>query len=225
MKLSGSVRVLVVLLLVLALVPVTAEAQARKKKKKKKASSSDTAVVEVVEMFEQNQLADLVAAVNEAKADDAVVNGDAVYLQGLALERLQKPAEARVAYADLAARPEADVWHWVGRSASALADGDTTAALEAANRAVETSGDNEYTHYQRGLVLVKRAEYGPAAEAFVRTLQIDGDFAYAHYYAGMSYHQVRNLMATGDHLRRFLQLVPEAPEKLAVQSILATIGG
>lgn len=228
MSSSRFVRTAIVVLLVLALVPLAVDAQEqqqKKKKKKKKKSSDDAVVVEVVPMFEANELEDLVAAVDAAREGGATIAGDAVFMEGLAYEKLQRTGEARATYAQLAARSEDDVWHWVGASAEKLIAGDTAAALEAAARAVEMAPRNELAHYQHGLVRVKRAEYAPAAEAFTRMLEIDGDFAYGHYYAGMSYHQVRNLMAAGNHLRRFLELAPEAPEKLAVQSILATISG
>lgn len=227
MKISRAARIAIVLLLVVALVPLTADAQDQKKKKKKKKAAAEAEVVQVAEagqMFERNELEALVAEVETAAAEGRVAS-DALYFEALARQKLEQPVAARRSYAALAARPETEVWHWIGASATALLDEERCEALEAADEAVELAPDNRLAHYQRGLVLVDREEFQEAAAAFTRVLEIDGDFAYAHYYAGMSHHQVRNLMAAGNHLRRFLELAPEAPEKLEVQSILATIGG
>ena len=145
---------------------------------------------------------------------------------GLAHEALQQTEPALQSYsAIVAARPETDVWHWIGDSARALATGDVEAAVAASGRAVEIDGSNKYSHYQRGLALSHLRAYQPAAEAFVRVLEIDGNFAYGHYYAALSYYQVRSLVAATNHFERFLELAPDAPERIQVEGVLAALRG
>lgn len=217
-------QVATIALLVLALVPATAHAQDQKTKKKKK-KKPPAVTVEVFDMYDRAQFEELAAKVDEARAGGAEINPDAEYLDGLTRQRLEQHAEARKDFAALAKRPEDDAWHWIGESARLALGDETGPALEAANKAVELAPANKLAHYQKARVLTQRGEHAAAAAAYVEALMIDGDFAYAHYYAGMSYHESGNLVAAANHLTRFLQLAPDAPEKIQVQGILATIRG
>lgn len=217
-----------VVLLVLALVPALAIAQDAKKKKKKTppATTTETEITltaaETLPLLNKGAYDEAIALVTAA-GDGA--GPDALYVEGLAFEGKRAAGDAVAVYQRLAARPEDDTWHWIGESARALANGDAGGAVSAADRAVEVDAANKYAHYQRGRALVVRKDFAASAGSFVRVLEIDGDFAYGHYWAGMSYYQSKNLVAAGNHLTRFLQLAPEAPERLQVQGILATLRG
>lgn len=222
-------RVALVAMLVLV-IPVAALAQDTTKKKKKKKNSSPPPAEAPVTLT----AAELVPLLDKGAYDEAITMAadagdgagpDAVFVQGLAFEGKKARADAVAAYERLQAKPETDAWHWIGESADVLAGGEVDAAIGAAARAVEIDGGNKFAHFQHGRALVGGKDYAASAAAFVDTLEIDGNFAYAHYWAGMSYYQTKNLVAAGNHLTRFLQLAPEAPERLQVQGILATLRG
>lgn len=229
MKTSRWLQAALVLLLVVALVPVVADAQQDQKKKKKKKKAPEAAVeetvVDVESLYDSGSYAEVVAKVSKAQEGGAKVNAEALYLAGRSYEGLKETAAARSSYDELAARGAEDPWGLIGQSAAKTLAGDLPAALAAADRAVAGAASNPLAHYQKGLVLVKQRSFADAAAAFVRALELEGDFSYGHYYAGMSYHQTRNLVAAANHLRRFLELAPEAPERIEVMSILATIQG
>lgn len=219
-------RVATILLLTLALVPGAALAQEEtQKKKKKKKKKVETVTVEVFEMYDEADFEGLVAKIDEARTGGAALDPEALYIDGLTRQRLQQPAVARQDYAALAARAEDDVWHWIGESARLTVDAELEPALAAANRAVELAPSSKFARYQQGRVLTEQRQHSSAAAAYVEALKLDGEFAYAHYFAGMSYHESGNLVAAANHLRRFLELAPNAPEKVQVQGILATIQG
>jgi tetratricopeptide (TPR) repeat protein len=214
-----TLRMALVLLVVLALVPAHVEAQKKKKKKKK---TDDTDVVALYERGAYDEVADAVTRQQEA----GVTNPEALYIAGLSYEGLKKSGPATAAYTALVeATPDTDAWHWVGASARALAAGDIGAATEAATRAVQLDPGNKFGHYQRGMALSHQKVYQPAADEFVSLLEIDGGFAYGHYYAALSYYQLRSLVAATNHFERFLELAPDAPERVQVEGILAALRG
>lgn len=221
-------RAALVMLVVVALVPAFVAAQDSAKKKKKKTTPPPEETVITV------TAADVMPLLDKGAYDEAIAitadagdgaGPDALYVQGLAFEGKKAAGDAVAVYQRLAARPDADTWHWIGESARALAGGDAGGAVSAADRAVEIDGQSKYAHYQRGRALVVRRDFPASAAAFVRVLEVDGSFAYGHYWAGMSYYQTKNLVAAGNHLTRFLQLAPQAPERLQVEAILATLRG
>jgi Flp pilus assembly protein TadD len=54
-----------------------------------------------------------------------------------------------------------------------------------------------------------------------RAATLAPNHAYAHYYLGMSYNQTDRKDLSIAHLRRFLELAPDAPEAPAVRSFLS----
>ena len=60
-----------------------------------------------------------------------------IYVVAQSHERLEQGALARAAYDRLASRPETDPWHFIGRSAAQLADGQLAQGVTAAELAVK----------------------------------------------------------------------------------------
>ena len=58
-----------------------------------------------------------------------------------------------------------------------------------------------------------------------RAAELMPDHAYAHYYAGMAHQRARRLNRMTEHLREFVRLAPNAPERKAVDMLLATVRG
>jgi tetratricopeptide (TPR) repeat protein len=146
------------------------------------------------------------------------------FLVGQSYQRLSRSDDARKAYDQLAARPDSDGWHFVGRSALALLGSDANAGAEAAGQAIAHGGSIAEAYYQQGLALSMKQDMAGASAAFQKAVDLDPAWAYAHYYAGLSYAKVKRADLTASHFQTFLKLAPDAPEKPEVQSILKTLG-
>lgn len=156
-----------------------------------------------------------------AKGDEA--QPAELYLAGHSLSRLDRPDEARDAFRRLDRGDEADPLTFVSRSAIAVLDGNSDAALEHARKAGELGPEHFHAQYQLGLVLSLKDQFAEAAATLEKATQIDGNDAYAHYYAGLAYNKVRRTDKMVVHLRAFATLAPHAPERPQVQTILKTI--
>ena len=150
---------------------------------------------------------------------------DQIYLRALAHRKLNQNDDARQAFGALAAAPEGNVWGEIGRSGTALVDGNLDGAQAAARKAVEVDGNSAPARYQLGVVEAARNDQAQAAEAFARAAEIDPQMAYAHYEAGMAFYKVKRVDRMAVHFENFLKLAPEAPEAPAVQSIMRTVRG
>jgi tetratricopeptide (TPR) repeat protein len=159
----------------------------------------------------------------EAASDNAPPG--AIYTVAQSHQRLGRPDAAREAYANLAALPENDAWHFIGVSGRQLVDGDADGALQAADRAVAISDSLPEAHYQRGLVLARREDWRAAADAFNRASDLNPALAYAHYYGGLMQYRAGRPDRMAIHFEQFLKLAPEAPERPEVTQIMRTIRG
>src|SRR5262245_19739352 len=65
---------------------------------------------------------------------------DQIYLQALAHRKLNQNDDAKEAFGKLAEQGDDSAWHHVGKSGTALVDGDQTAAADEAKKAVEIDG-------------------------------------------------------------------------------------
>jgi tetratricopeptide (TPR) repeat protein len=146
-----------------------------------------------------------------------------LYLAAQSLIRVERRDEARDVYGRLGGGNEEDPWTFIGRSGAAALEGNTEAALNAAQRAVELGPDHFEAHYQLGLVRSLRNDFNGASAAFERATEIDGGHAYAHYYAGIAYAKVRRMDRAARHLRSFVSLAPQAPERPQVDAMLRTM--
>lgn len=140
----------------------------------------DTAIAQdgagVRRLFEAGQYQQVI------ESADGAGSPEALYAAAQSHQKLGAANEARETYGRLAARPEGDVWHFIGLSGQALLDDQTDAANEAARRATAMAGTLSDTHYQFGLVLAKREDWLGAAGAFDRAAELSPGYAYAHYY-------------------------------------------
>jgi len=163
-------------------------------------------------------------AIDKVKgSDDAPL--DQIYLRALAHRKLKQNDEAKQAFEKLAAEPEESAWREVGRSGTALVDGDLDAAAAEAKKAVERDDSSAPARYQLGLVEAARKNQAQAAEAFAKAAEFDPQMAYAHYEAGMAFYQVKRIDRMAVYFENFLKLAPNAPERPAVQSIMRTVRG
>ena len=170
--------------------------------------------------FESGQHQQIVAV---ALDDDSAPS--LVYLVAQSHDRQEQGAQARAAYKRLAARPETDVWHFIGRSAALLADGQPVQAVAAAEQAVRMAPTVAEGHYQLGLAEAERRDYEKAASAFAAAIAIDPMPAYAHYYAGLSFYRAERIDLMARYFESFLRLAPDAPERPQVESIMRTVRG
>jgi len=161
-----------------------------------------------------------------------------VYLVARSHDQLKQPVAARAAYERLAARPQTDPWHFIGRSAVLLTapqptqvttaanqPAATEQAVAAANRAVALGPTVAEAHFQLGLARAERRDYVRAAPAFEAAIAIDPMPAYPHYYAGLSYYQAKRIDLMAEFFESFLKLAPNAPERPQVESTMRTVRG
>jgi tetratricopeptide (TPR) repeat protein len=149
-------------------------------------------------------------------------NVESVYLAAQALVKMDNNGGAEERYNRL--RDSGDnTWKAIGDSGGKLLAGDVNGAMDAANRAVASNGDNPFAHYQLGLVAMKQNNFQRAFEALTRTTELKPDFAYAHLYAGQAAQRLKQTAKMADHFRYFLKFAPDAPERQAVQSILRSL--
>ena len=179
-------------------------------------AQDDTAVRQ---LFEGGQYQQVI----EATADAA--EPEALYVAAQSRQKLGARGEARETYGQLAARPEADVWHFIGLSGQHLLDDQTEPALAAAQQAADIDGRLPAAQYQVGLVLAKRRDWPGAAEAFDRAAALDQSHAYAYYYGGLMHYQSGRPDRMAIQFEQFLKLAPDAPERPEVLQIMRTVRG
>jgi tetratricopeptide (TPR) repeat protein len=159
-------------------------------------------------------------AVQQAQRDQG--NPESTYLAAQAFAKMNNTDAAMSEYTRLRETGD-DAWKAIGESGALLAEGNTSAAMEAAARAVAASGDNPYAHYQVGAVASRDNNFEKAAEAFGRTAELKPDFAYAHYYAALAHQRLKNIPKMSEHFEAFMRLAPDAPERNAVAAVLRTL--
>jgi tetratricopeptide (TPR) repeat protein len=170
-------------------------------------------------MFEAGKYQQVV----ETASDDAPP--PVLYTAGQSHQKLGATDQALEKYRRLADLPESDPWHFIGLSAQQLLEGQNDAALESARRAVDMAGGSAEAHYQLGLVLARREQWGEAADAFDRAADTDPANAYARYYGGLMHYRANRPDRMATRFEQFLKLAPEAPERPEVMSIMKTIRG
>jgi tetratricopeptide (TPR) repeat protein len=181
------------------------------------AAAADEAQQEAQKRFEAGQYQQVLDVASENRDDPA-----STFMAGYAASRMDNLDRAREEFSRLA---QDSVWQLIGKSAQALVDGNLDDAWRHAEEAVASGGDNPYAQYQLGMVASRRGDHERAAQAFARAAELKSDFAYAHYYAGLEYHRLRQGGTAGEHLGRFLELAPNAPEHSAIVSLMRTLRG
>ena len=150
---------------------------------------------------------------------------DQTYLRALAHRKLDQNDDAKQAFGALASAGDESAWGQIGKSGTALVDGNQDDAAAAAKKAVELDENLAQARYQLGLVESARNNQAQAAEAFAKAAELDPQMAYAHYEAGMAFYNRKRVDRIAVYFENFLKLAPNAPEKPAVQSIMRTIRG
>lgn len=181
------------------------------------ASAQDAA--EVRKLFEAGRYQQVV----EVAGPDAAP--DVVYTAAQSQQKLGATDQARELYAQLAARSDSDVWHFIGLSGQQLVSDNTDGALESARRAVRMDGGLPEAQYQLGLVLAKREAWAEAAAAFDSAATANPANAYAHYYGGLMHYRANRPDRMANRFEQFLKLAPEAPERPEVLQIMRTVRG
>jgi tetratricopeptide (TPR) repeat protein len=150
---------------------------------------------------------------------------DQIYLRALAHRKLDQNDDAKEALSKLASAGDSNAWGQIGKSGTALVDGNLDDAEAAAKKAVAVDENLAAARYQLGLVESARNNQPQAAEAFAKAAELDPQMAYAHYEAGMAFYKSKRVDRMAVYFENFLKLAPNAPEKPAVQSIMRTIRG
>ena len=158
------------------------------------------------------------------RAEQQRENPEATYFAAHALARMNDTGKAAEQYSRLRETGD-DSWKAIGESGALLTEGNTSGAMQAAERAVAANGDNPYAHYQVGTVATRQNNFDRAAEEFNRAVELKPDFAYAHYYAGLAQQRLKNIARMSAHFEAFMRLAPDAPERNAVAAILRTLRG
>jgi tetratricopeptide (TPR) repeat protein len=174
---------------------------------------------EVRKMYEAGRYQQVVEAAGGA--DSPAV----VYTAAQSHQKLGATDQARESYAALASRPEDDPWHFIGLSAQQLLDDSVDAAQESAQQAIARDSGLPEAHYQLGLVLAKRQDWGAAADAFDRAAELNPRLAYAHYYGGLMHYRAGRPDRMAINFEQFLKLAPDAPERPEVLQIMRTVRG
>jgi tetratricopeptide (TPR) repeat protein len=174
---------------------------------------------EVRKMFEAGQYQLAIESAGSAGSPEAV------YTAAQSHQKLGATDQARETYGQLAARPEDDVWHFIGLSGQQLLDDQADAAVESARNAAAMADHLPEVHYQLGLALAKRQDWRGAAEAFDRAAALSPGQAYAHYYGGLMHYRANRPDRMAIHFEQFLKLAPDAPERPEVMQIMRTVRG
>src|SRR5262245_57390022 len=150
---------------------------------------------------------------------------DQVYLRALAHRKLDQNDDAKQAFGTLASAGEESARGQVGKSGTALVEGNQDEAEAATKKAVAIDENLAPARYQLGLVESARNKQREASEAFAKAAELEPQMAYAHYEAGMAFYKIKRIDRMAVHFENFLKLAPNAPEKPAVQSIMKTVRG
>jgi tetratricopeptide (TPR) repeat protein len=178
---------------------------------------------DVRQLYDAGRYQDVVRASDAAPgATDAASRLQ--YLAAQSYGKLNDTDGARRTYQRLAASGT-NPWAPIGKSALQLMDKQFDAALASADQAVGAMPSLPEAHYQRGLVLMLRTDYGNAVDSFTKATTLDPGFAAAYYYAGLANYRVKRIDLMTNNFSTFVKLAPNAPERPEVESILRTVRG
>lgn len=180
-------------------------------------------VADVRQLFDAGRYQEVVRATELAinEADNAA---RLQYLAAQSYSKLNDTEGARRTYQRLA-ESGGNAWALIGRSAMQLLDKQFDAAQASGDQAVAAMPTLPEAHFQRGVVLMARNDYGNAVDAFTKATSLDPYFAAAYYYAGLANYRVKRLDLMTNNFSTFVRLAPNAPELPEVESILRTVRG
>ena len=180
-------------------------------------------VAEVRQLFDAGRYQEVVRA-SELAGPEADNAARVQFMAAQSYSKLNDVNGARRAYQRLA-ESGANPWAAIGRSALELLDRNFDAAQASVDQAVTATPSLPEAHYQRGLVLMARNDFGNAADSFTRATTLDPNFASAYYYAGLANYRIKRIDLMGNNFNTFVKLAPNAPERPEVESILRTVRG
>ena len=172
---------------------------------------------EIQRLFEAGKFQQVVAASTPASPPDVL------YFAAQSQLKLGAMDQAAQAFNQLATRPEADPWHFIGLSGRQLVEGNADASVASARQAAAMAPDLPAGHFQLGLALARQQQWPEAAAEFEAASDRHPTNAYAHYYAGMMHYRANRVDRMAVHFDQFLKLAPEAPERPEVLSIMRTL--
>ena len=176
-------------------------------------------VADVRQLYDAGRYQEVVRAADAAGSDARLQ-----YLAAQSYSKLNDADGARRTYQRLA-DSGANPWAPIGKSALQLMDKQFDAALASVDQAVAAMPSLPEAHYQRGLVLMARNDYGSAVDSFTKVSALDPYFAAAYYYAGLANYRVKRVDLMTNNFSTFVKLAPNAPERPEVESILRTVRG
>jgi tetratricopeptide (TPR) repeat protein len=179
-------------------------------------------VADVRQLFDAGRYQEVVRASETPGTADTAARLQ--YLAAQSYSKLSDADGARRTYQRLA-DGGASPWASIGRSALQLMDKQFDPAMASADQAVAAMPSLPEAHYQRGIVLMARNDYGNAVDAFTKATTLDPNFAAAYYYAGLANYRVKRLDLMTNNFSTFVKLAPNAPERPEVESILRTVRG
>ena len=100
---------------------------------------------------------------------------------------------------------------------------DYASAMQQIEKALSLDPRNAEAFFQKGNVQAYQKQWKAAINAYKECLAIQPDHIYAHYYIGLAYNQINNKDLAIDHLQKFLQLAPNAPEAEQVRRLLSQL--
>src|SRR4029434_4706371 len=115
---------------------------------------------EIQRLFEAGKFQQVVAASNPASPPDVL------YFAAPSQQKLGAMDQAEQAFNQLAARPEADPWHFIGLSGLQLVEGNADASVASARQAAAMAPDLPAAQYQLGRTLARQQQWAEAAAAF-----------------------------------------------------------
>jgi len=178
---------------------------------------------DVRQLYDAGKYQEVVGAVDEGSVDAGKARLQ--YLAAQSHEKLKDDEAARRSYERLATVGGDTAWASIGRSGVQVMNKQFDEAMASADQAVGQDGSLPEAHFQRGIVLMNRRDYGGAMEAFNRATELDPAFAAAHYNAGLASYRAKRVDLMANHFETFIRLAPNAPERPEVESILRTVRG
>lgn len=114
----------------------------------------------------------------------------------------------------------AETWAYLGLARLNL--GKLSEAEADLRRSLQLSASVANAHYGLGLLEARRDDLDAAISELEAAVRLDPSHAYAHYHLGLAYNEKGLRDRSILHLRRFLDLAPNAPEAPRVRALLAT---
>jgi tetratricopeptide (TPR) repeat protein len=101
--------------------------------------------------------------------------------------------------------------------------GDTAGAIDPLKQALAKNDNNAQAHFGLGLVSFKLKKLDDAVVELEKAWKLNPDDAYTHFYLATAYNEKGESHLAIPHLRRFVELAPDAPEAPAVRSFLSRL--